>query len=63
MTRREYYESVNPEWDGICVVCGTDYFEAASSGGLGSTCLSCVAQYQGEQAEGLEFDEDENWEV
>lgn len=54
MTRSEYYQ----DWDGICVRDGADYFSLAPSGGMGSTCLSCSAQYSSEQKEGLKFDED-----
>ena len=51
MTRQEYYQG---KWDGVCVSCGHDYFQCRGN----CTCLSCNAQRQGEEQEGLVFEED-----
>ena len=53
-SRAEFYAS--RQWDGICLTCGHDYINNCHGD---CTCLSCNAQRQWEEKEGLEFtDED-----
>ena len=54
MTRQQHYAET---WDGTCCVCGANYFESAPLG-IPNGCLSCLAQWQDEIRQGLQFDED-----
>lgn len=57
MTRQKYYQSEaagdEQGWNGICQTCGHNYFDNCQGT---CTCLSCNAQRQGEEDQGLIFD-------